>query len=311
MKTRIHILPKTLKDAYLLLDDSHPLLLASSTAFFATFSLSPIIILLVNFMGLCLKSEKVSAELFVSIQTTFGTQAAKQIETIVHNFKIEESNGWIAVAGFVFLIFVSTTLLRVIQQSIHILWRITHKPINRFKFGFIERAKAFAMILSIGLLFLVSLLMDGSIALMRDYTGGFMPSATLIGIRAINIMLSVSLITAWLTILFKFLPDTRVKWRVAFAGGLVTGTLFNIGKVILANFLLYSRIASLYGASAAFALILLFIFYTAFIFYFGAAFTFAYGKNTKRPIKPSRHSSQYFEKVIVEEKITATIPVSK
>jgi membrane protein len=298
MKAGVTQIPKSLKKAFFLLQRSNPMILAASTAFFTTFSLPPIIIILVSVLSLYFKSETISEELFMSIQDALGPNVEAQIKLIVQNFRIVEGNVWIAFGGFVFFIFVATTLLIVVQDSIHILWRITPKSTRGLKVKGIERFKAFTLILSIGVLFLISLLFDTSFILLRDHVPHVFHSQDLLPIRVLHTIGSLFVIMVWLTLVFKVLPDARVAWKVAIPGGMFTGLLFDIGKVVLGRFLLHGQIPIIFGASASFAMILLFIFYSSFIFYFGACFTYMYAKAIHSPILPGKHTALYEEKVV-------------
>ena len=159
---------KTFRDAFFLLTRSNPLILASSTAFFATFALPPIIIIIVTSLGLIFKNDIISFELFNSIQDLMGDKATDQLEAIASNFIVLEGNGWIAAGVFLFFIFAATTLLVVIHDSIHVLWRISIQRKGKFKTSMMERFKAITIILSIGLLFLLTLIFDTTIALYKD-----------------------------------------------------------------------------------------------------------------------------------------------
>lgn len=284
------------------LNKSNPLILASSTAFFTTFSISPIVILLVNILGIYFQSQEISERLFVILRETFGNRAEKQIEAIVYNLMLIEGKGWILVLDCVILLFVATTLLKVIRQSIHVIWHISSKPENQIRVNVVERSKASALILLIGVLFVASLVIDGSVALLKQYLVELHPSFSILFIQVVNVILSVFLITVWLTILFMLLPDAYVAWEIALAGGFVTSILFNIGKIVLGYFLIRGQMVNIFGASTSFALILLFIFYTSLILYFGASFTYVHGSLRKKPIRPGRYAHQYEEKIIsVEE----------
>lgn len=298
MLDRINLIPSTLKDAFKILKAENPLILASSTAFFTTFSLPPIILILVNIFSFYFKSENVSQKLFLNVKTTLGEKPAEQIESIVKNFQTLESNTTIAIAGFVFFAFVATTLLMVIQQSIHILWHITAKPKNHWKVDFIDRARALLMIVILGILFMTSQLLDAMVILVYAFVHELIPSLSNIYLRGLNIGLSSTIMISWITILFKYLPDAKVKWEVAFAGGILTGILFMFGKFLLHKLLIHSNVANIFGASASFAIILLFIFYSSFIVYFGAAFTYAYGLKIQKPIIPDKYSDSYIEKIV-------------
>lgn len=293
---------RILRKSFTRLRRNDPLILASSTAFFTTFSVSPILVILVNILSLIFKNNEVTQKLFSRLRTTFGAETAQQIENIVNNFRSFDSHGMITVAGTLFLFFVATTLLLIVKKAIHLLWRIRRKPSARLQYTFKERTIAVVLILFIGILFLISLLFDTSVAVLHEYLQDLIPAIDAVLIRIINIIFSVLVVTTWFTILYKILPDARVTWNVALPGGLLTGILFNTGKWILGNLLLYSNMANLFGASAAFALILLFIFYASFILYFGASFTYVYAEAVNRPILPGKYSEQFEVTVINNEK---------
>jgi membrane protein len=284
----------SLRKAYILLRRNDPLILASATAFFATFSLSPIIVILVNVFSLYYKSETIRKQLFIKLQTTLGPHATQEIERIVNNFMSLEGSTWITIGGFVFLLFVATTLLGIIRKAIHQLWYIRRKSSVRLRYGIKERLIGIGMLFLLGFLFLAALLLDASVAVMREY----FPNVNTAWIRGINIIFSILVVTTWFTGIFKILPEARVKWKVAFAGGLLTSILFSIGKLILGKLLVESNLETIFGASASIALLLLFIFYSALMMYFGAAFTHAYAEAINHPIQAGRYADEYEKRVI-------------
>nr|WP_262899212.1 YihY/virulence factor BrkB family protein [Dawidia cretensis] len=268
--------------------------MASSTAFFATFSLSPIIVILVSVFSLYFKSEQIRKQLFEKLQTTVGPYATEEIEKIVHNFMAVTESAWITIGGFIFLLFVATTLLGIIRKAIHQLWYIRRKSSVRIQYGIKERMIGIGMLLFLGLLFLVALLLDASVAVIREH----FPDVNTAWIRFMNILFSLLVVTAWFTGVFKILPEARVKWKVALAGGLLTAVLFSIGKIILGKLLVESNLQTLFGASASIALLLLFIFYSALMMYYGAAFTHVYAEAIHQPIQASRYADEYEKRVV-------------
>ncbi|MBT1709042.1 YihY/virulence factor BrkB family protein [Fulvivirgaceae bacterium PWU5] len=284
----------SLRKAYTLLRRNDPLILASSTAFFATFSLSPIIVILVSVFSLYFKSEQIRKQLFEKLQTTVGPYATEEIEKIVHNFMAVTESAWITIGGFIFLLFVATTLLGIIRKAIHQLWYIRRKSSVRIQYGIKERMIGIGMLLFLGLLFLVALLLDASVAVIREH----FPDVNTAWIRFMNILFSLLVVTAWFTGVFKILPEARVKWKVALAGGLLTAVLFSIGKIILGKLLVESNLQTLFGASASIALLLLFIFYSALMMYYGAAFTHVYAEAIHQPIQASRYADEYEKRVV-------------
>ena len=285
-----------LKRALGVLKRHDPLVLCSSTAFFATFSLSPIIILIVNLFGLYFTSDKIGHQMFLTIASTFGAETAKDIETIVGNFMDLDSGWLITVGSFIFFIFVGTTLLTVVKKAIHRLWQIRSKPEWHLRYFGWERGTALLLILCSGVLLLISILVDTGLAVSRDYLSVVWPGAAMAAVNILNVVFSLVVVTVWFTLIFKILPEAHVKWEVAFVGGLTTGILFNIGQLILGKVLVHARLASIFGATTSLALILLFIFYCSFILYFGAAFTHEYAAKTDQPIQTNKHSRMYEEK---------------
>jgi membrane protein len=294
-------IPRVLRDAYVLLKQNDPLILAAATAFFTTFSLCPIIVIIVSVLNLYFQSDVIRLQLFNTLQDTFGKQTSKDIETIVNNFMALESGGWFTLVGSIFLLFVATTLLSIVRKAIHQLWHLRKKTTVRLKYGLKERGIGLVMLVFIGALFLFSLLIDTSLTIFYNYLHGFIHGVDTTLIWLINVVFSILVVTTWFTILFKFLPEARVHWKVAFAGGLVTGLLFNTGKFVLGLLLVESNLETIFGASASIALLLLFIFYSSMIMYYGAAFTHAFGQTFDKPILPGKYSNEYEEHVLEDE----------
>jgi len=293
-------IPVVFRDAYVLLRQNNPLILAAATAFFATFSLCPIIVIIVSALNLYFKSGAIRQQLFDKLQETFGGRTTKEIENIVNNFMSFEGGGWATLLGFIFLLFVATTLVSIVRKAIHQLWHLRRKSAVKLKYNLKERAIGLLIVVFISLLFLVSLVMDTSLVVFNKYLGKVLPGFDATLIWVLNVIFSILVVTTWFTILFKFLPEARVQWKVAFSGGFVTAVLFSIGKFVLGLLLVESNLQNIFGASASMALLLLFIFYSAMIMYYGVAFTRAFGDAFNKPIHPGKYSDEY-EQQLVED----------
>ena len=286
------------KRALGLLERNDPLILCSSTAFFATFSLSPILILLVHLFSLYFTSDKIGYQMFQAIASTFGRETAKDFEKIVGNF-MELDSGWlITIGSSIFFLFVGTTLLTVIKKAIHKLWRIRSKPEWHLRYFGWERGTAILLIFCSGILLLLSILVDTGLAISSDYLATVWPGAAIVAAKVLNVIFSVVVIMVWFTLIFKFLPEAHVQWEVAFVGGFLTSILYGIGQFVLGKVLIHARLESIFGATTSLALILLFIFYCSFILYFGAAFTYEYAQKIDQPIQTNRYSKMYEEKLV-------------
>ena len=287
----------SVKDAFFLLRRKDPLVLSGATSFFATFSLSPIIIIIVNIFQIATSSEKISQQLFKTIAATVGKETAREIQSIVQNFLKLETSWWITILGLIFFIFIATTLLGVIKFAIQKVWFLKRKTHLRLKDHSRERSIQFGFLLFTGVLFAISLVVDTTLGMSLDYLQSAWPSIAIAIVRVFNSLFGVVIVIVWFTVLFKFLPEANVKWDTAFNGGLLTGILFSIGKLILGKILVHAKIATIFGASASIALLLLFIFYSSFILYFGAAFTHEYGERINERICAGKYADEYEEKI--------------
>jgi membrane protein len=301
MVQELKIVGNALKKGLKLLQKKEPLILSSSTAFFATFSLSPIIIILVHIFSLYFKSERINHQLFRTIGSTFGREAAREIESIVKNFMIIQSNWWITLAGSIFFLFVATTLLGIVKQAIQKIWHLRSKPRLHLKYHSRERGTQFIFIVFTGALVLFSVFIDTRLGISLDFLQVSWPWAAIIFIRFLNVLFGLIMVSLWFTVLFKIIPEAAITWDTALAGGLLTGVLFTIGKFVLGKILVHARIASIFGASASFAVLLLFIFYCSFILYYGAAFTHEYGEIADNHICAGKYADEYEERIVGSE----------
>jgi membrane protein len=291
----------SMRSAFAVLRRTDPLILASSTAFFATFALSPILIILGNLLSLYPSSFRFNNQLFKTIGATVGKETSNEIQIIVNNFKNLEGNIWLTVGGTIFLFFVATTMLIVVKHGINKIWHIRPKPEVRFRYHSRERGVGIGFLIITAVLFAINFFIDSMMAVSMDYLIVTWPEPMIKIIQVFHSLFGVIIITLWFTLVLKWLPDARLSWDVALSGGLLTGLLFSVGKMLLKNLLVHSRMESIFGASASIALLLLFIFYVSFMIYYGAAFTYAYGETMHDPICAGKYADEYEEKVIERE----------
>jgi membrane protein len=270
-----------------------PLRMAGATAFFTTFALPPILVIIIQFLKLILDPREVRPQLFHSLENIVGHEAVEQLTEVLLALRKLASNWYIIIGGFIFLLFVATTLFKIIKSSINQVWKI--RPVRQLSLGktIKSRFQAIVVILIAGLLFVIGLLAEGVQAFLGKYIFDLSPAVSFYFNSALNYITSIIVVTLWFTVVFRYLPDGRPEWRVAFSGGFLTAVLFTIGKIILHWMLSYSNINTVYGTSASIVLLLLFVFYSGLILYYGAAFTKCWGSNHGYPIKPLPHAMHY------------------
>ncbi len=294
--------------AFTNLADNDPIRMAAATAFFSFFALPPIVIILTQLYGHVLTDadRQVSTELFRTMADLFGWQSARQLQDISQRLQQPRSSGWLTALSIALLLLASTTLFAIVKNSLNQLWRVKHAAHRRWWASAADRAIAFGIILFSGLLVLASLLVQQVLLRFQvRLPDTFGPPNWLIEVG--RYVLSTALSTLWLGVIFKYLPDIKIRWQAVWRGALVTALLFDIGQQILDRLLIKSPVGALYGRSGAIILILLFVFYSALILYYGASFTREYANWLHLDAEPANDAVAYqIQELPEEDNITAT-----
>lgn len=286
-------LPRLFRNAFVKLAHNDPLRMAGATAFFTSFALPFILIILLQVLGLIIDPHTLRRQLFRDISGVFGVQSEQQIRSTLVAFRHVGRNLVVPFFGILFLLMVSTTLLMVIKGSINQLWRIRVHHRQRFFVKLGRRLQSVLIIAGTGILFVLSIIAEGAKAHLGKGLSEWSPVAGHYFMGLATYLMSLLFVTLWFAIIFRLLPDGRPTWKIALTGGLATSVLFNLGKFILRLLLTYSNLNSLYGTSASIVLILLFVFYSSLIMYFGAAFTRVWAEYKGYPIEPRDYAVRY------------------
>lgn len=267
-----------------------PVRLAGTTAYFTVFALAPIIIIIVSVTGLLLGEKKIQEKLFTELNRLLGSQGTRYIRDLIANYHSTERSIIGTIVGFIVFIFTSTTFFKVMQNSLNFIWRIRVKPSSGFLKSLKDRALSFGLILSLGFILLVSLIIDAAISLFRDYLEQLLPNLTVVLIEIGHYIVSLGIATVIFAMIYKFLPDARIRWKITWAGALMTSLLFTAGKFLIGLALGNSNIGIMYGAAGSLVVILLWVFYSAIIFFFGAEMTQQYAEMNGHRILPKEYA---------------------
>jgi Predicted membrane protein len=287
---------RLLQKAFQELQRNDPLRLAAATAFFTSFALPAILIILIQTLGMVFSRRTVGLHMLEHLSDIIGPGTVQDLRKTLRNVRHLATSWYIATGGFLFLIFVATTLFKVIKDSLNQLWdiRVIDKP--GVMFALKLRIRSFIVILLAGFLFTVVMLAEASMAVLKEYLQEVWRRGHWVLDAILNQAISIAVVTTWFAVLFRFLPDGRPQWKVAFTGGFFTALLFTCGKLILGFLLSYSNMQTIYGASTSMVLMLLFVFYSSFIFYYGACFTKVWAQHVNAPIKPGKYAVHYEQK---------------
>ncbi|OON69272.1 YihY/virulence factor BrkB family protein [Hymenobacter sp. CRA2] len=271
-----------------------PLRLGAATAFFTTFALPPILILFVSVLGSLYPASQVRSLLLQKIADLIGTTGAGLLEQIVSNVTNIERSRWVTVLGFAFLTFVATTLFVVIQNSLNDLWQVRPRR-QQGRFGRVlrERMRSASALASTAVLAVAAIVADSALHVFSDLVAGFGMTLVLLLVQGLNNVVSLLILTAWFGLAFRNLSHAHVPWTALWRGALLTGLLFELGERVLHLLLKPRNLGPIYGPASSVVLLLLFVFYSAMMFYFGASFTKVYAQYAGHPLRPKPSGVRY------------------
>lgn len=275
---------------------------ASSIAFYTIFSLPAILIISLSVGATVYERDVVQEELINQISRLIGPGSAAEMEKILVNAALDSTGTIARIVGIATLIFSATTVFVSLQTSLNKIWGIKPKPQRGFVKYLLDRLLSLAMVISIGFLLLVSLIIDTLLVVLQTTLSRILEGWTLYIVTLTNILISLGLITVIFAMLFKVLPDAKIKWRDVWVGAIVTTLLFTIGKFLIGFYLGSSSVNSAYGAAGSLVIILIWVYYSTVIFLFGAELTSVYAEKTGSEILPYHHAVK-FQLVEVEKDV--------
>jgi len=271
------------------LDDQAPTL-GAALAYYTVFSLAPLLIISIALAGLVFGAEAAQGQIFDQLRGLLGDASGKAMQEIVQSASAEPKAGVVAtVIGFVTLLFGASGVFGQLQASLNIIWGVQPKP-GRGILGIIrDRSLSFGFILVVGFLLLVSLLLTAGIAFVGKQFGAMVPGMEAL-IQILNSILSLAVITLLFGMMFKILPDANIAWRDVWIGAFITALLFTLGKFALGFYLGRSGVASSYGAAGSLIVLLLWVYYSSQVVFFGAEFTQVYANRFGSHVTPSSNA---------------------
>lgn len=274
---RVRAIWDLLKDAALRWWDNQGMRLAAAVAFYSMLSLAPLVVVVMAVASAVFGREAAQGELVTQMRGLAGEEGARVIESLLASAYQEPGRGIFATAlGTVLLVFGATGIFVELQESLNVIWGVKKSAIPSGIWGFVRtRFLSFSMVCGVAFLLLVSLVVSAGLEAVGNYVGGLQGRLAVV-MRVVHLLVSIGLLGTLFALMFKFLPDADVRWRDVWVGGMVTAVLFGIGKYLIGLYLGSSTIGSAYGAAGSFAVFFVWAYYSALIFFFGAAFTRAY-----------------------------------
>jgi membrane protein len=259
--------------------------LAAALAFYTVFSVAPLLIVGIAIAGLVFGREAAQGQIVSQISGLVGREGAEIIQTVVENARKPSASILATVIGLVTLLLGAAGVFGELQDALNTIWDVPPRP-RRGIFSLLrDRFASFAMVAGTGFLLLVSLIASAGVAALGTRMGSWLPIPAFV-LEGVNFGVSLVVITVLFAMIYRLLPETRVEWRDVWVGALITSLFFAAGKFLIGLYLGRSTIASAYGAAGSLVVILLWVYYSAQIMLFGAAFTRQYALRNKPVEEP-------------------------
>ena len=275
--------------------------LSAALAYYTVFSFPPLLIVVTYVCSIFFGRKAVEGAIYSQIQSFVGSDTAVQLQQIIKNATISGAGNVAIVIGVVTLIIGATSIFAEVQDSINSIWELKAKPDLGLWPLVKDRLLSFGVIGSLGFLLLVSLGISALVEGLSNRLQHFMPSITVVMIYIFNLMIAFGITVALFAVIFKVLPDAEIRWNDVWAGSITTALLFILGKFAIAFYISKSKIGSTYGTAGALIILLVWIYYSSMILYFGAVFTKAWAVKYRKGIKPSSYAV-VIEKQEIEKK---------
>ncbi len=263
----------------------------AALSYYTIFAIAPLFIITLGIAGFCFDRAQAQKELFDQVNQLVGQRGGDAIQSLVAAASQTKAGFWATGLAGLALTLAATAVFVQLQDSLNKLWNIRQAQGMGIRNFIRHRLLSFAMVFGTGFLLLVSLICNACLAAFGKFLGDHV-SHTKTVLQVLNFAFSLGIITVLFTMIFKYLPDVKIWWRDALMGGFITALLFNFGKYFIGIYIGRSSLSSVYGAMGSLVILLVWVYYSAQILFFGAQFTCLYG--LRRGVKPQLlHGAQF------------------
>lgn len=250
--------------------------LSSSLAYYMVFSLAPLFIIIISLSSIFLGRDAAEGKVRDALAGFVGSDTATQLQDIIQHASLSGKSHIAAIIGVITLIIGATTVFAQIQTSINLIWGLKPKPKRGWLKFLQNRFLSFSIIIALGFLLLVSLGISSLIDAFSNSLREQFPHVTVVIFYIVNLIITLVVTSLIFGAIFKVLPDAKIKWKDVAAGAIATAILFMLAKFGISYYIRQSHVGSTYGAAGSLVILLLWVYFSAMILYFGAEFTKAY-----------------------------------
>jgi membrane protein len=281
------------KNAFKEWNSKDPFRESAVIAYYAIFSLPGLLVLIISLAGYFFGREAVSGHIYSQVRSVMGGETALQVQDMIAKASEMKDTVWATIIGVLTIIIGATGVFAQFQKSLNVIWEVKADPEKEGIWSIIKvRLFSFGLIVSIAFILLISLVITSALSAVGEWVRLRMPEFMLFLFQTINFLVTLAVISLLFAMMFKFLPDAKIKWRDVWIGSVVTALLFNIGKSLLGFYFGKANPGEGYGPAGSIILILLWVSYTSMIVFYGAEYTRAYADRFEKQIRPSDHATK-------------------
>lgn len=285
--------------------------LSASLSYYTLFSMAPMLLIVIAIGSVLLGKEAAEGYLYQQFEGLMGPLGALQLQEMIRNVRISGDTPWVTAVGFTTFFLGATGVFIEIQDSINTIWSVKAKPKRSWVRFLITRLISFSMVVGIGFLLMVSLVLSAMLSILDEWIGMHLSAFEWLAYLVTN-AITTGVVLLLFAVIFKVLPDAELKWRDVLVGAFFTAIMFLFGKYLINLYLSHSSTVSAYGAAGAVVLIILWVYYSAIILYYGAEFTKVYANEYGGKIKPSQFAVFVEKKEIqVSKNVLSTVQKQK
>lgn len=263
--------------------------LAASLAYYAAISIAPLVLVIISVAGFVFGEDAARGAIMDQVGGLVGYDSAATVESMVEGADKPRTGLFATIVGVAVLLFGASGVFGELQSSMNVIWEVEPKPGGGVWRFIRTRFLSLSMVFGVAFLLMISLVVSAGLTALGDVIAGFVPGAPIIW-QLVGYLASFAIISLLFAMIFKVLPDAKVRFRDVWIGALVTAGLFQLGKFLVGIYIAKADVASGYGAAGSVVVMLLWIYYSAQIFFFGAEFTQAYAKMSGTPIEPTKNA---------------------
>jgi len=279
--------------------------LSAALSLYAVLSLAPLLVISLKLFSIMFGPDVASRQVESQMQQLIGPAGAAAIKDMLLQAAHRNAGIFATVLSFILLFFTASAVFGELQDDLDIIWNVKPRPDVPWWQTIENRFLSMAMVFVIMFLLLVSMIVSAGLTALTHHIAGNAAFAAF----ATDFVVSMVIVSISITLLFRFVPDVRIDWRDVFLGALVTAVLFKLGQYVLGLYFRFGSTTSAYGAAGSFVAVLLWVYYSGWILFFGAEFTSVYAKSRGRGFQPTEEAVPLSRHDRVAQDMKPTTPV--